>query len=132
MTTESVTISSVLVDTSAWIDFFRRADGNVGDIVADPTERDRAILTGPVIAEILRGVRGSKEVGRLKTLLGSLPYVEVQRSDLEVAGKNLCELRSRGLTLALTDAVIATVALRCGLSILTLDKDFEHLSVALI
>jgi predicted nucleic acid-binding protein len=122
----------VLVDTSAWIDFFRRRDGNVGDTVADLVERDQAILAGPVMAELLRGVRGSKEAAQLKTLLGALPYVEVQRLDWEAAGKSLRELRSRGLTLALTDAVIAAVASRYGLPVLTLDKDFEHLSVALV
>jgi len=124
--------NGVLVDTSAWIDFFRRRDGNVGDTVADLIERDQAILAGPVMAELLRGIRGSKEAGQLKTLLGALPYVEVQRPDWEVAGKSLRELRLRGLTLALTDAVIAAVALRHGLPVLTLDKDFEHLSVALV
>jgi len=120
------------VDTSAWIDFFRRRDGDVGDTVADLVQRDQAILAGPVMAELLRGVRSSKEAARLKTLLGALPYVEVQRPDWEAAGESLRELRSRGLALALTDAVIAAVALRYGLSVLTLDKDFEHLSVALL
>ena len=124
--------NGVLVDTSAWIDFFRRRDGSVGDTVADLIERDQAILAGPVMAELLRGVRGSKEAVQLKTLLGALPYVEVQRPDWEAAGKSLRELRSRGLTLALTDAVIAAVASRHGLPVLTLDKDFEHLSVALV
>lgn len=124
--------NGVLVDTSAWIDFFRRREGNVGDTVADLVERDQAILAGPVMAELLRGVRGSIEAGQLKTLLGALPYVEVQRPDWEAAGKSLRELRSRGLTLALTDAVIAAVASRHGLPVLTLDKDFEHLSVALV
>jgi predicted nucleic acid-binding protein len=120
------------VDTSAWIDFFRRRDGNLGDTVADLIERDQAILAGPVMAELLRGVRGSKEAGQLKMLLEALPYVEVQRTDWETAGNSLRELRLRGLTLALTDAVIAAVALRHGLPVLTLDKDFEHLSVALV
>ena len=124
--------NGVLVDTSAWIDFFRHQDGNVGDTVADLVERDQAILAGPVVAELLRGVRGSKEAGQLKPLLGALPYVEVLRLDWEAAGKSLRELRSRGLTLALTDAVIAAVASRHGLPVLTLDKEFEHLSVALI
>jgi len=122
----------VLVDTSAWIDFFRRRDGNAGDTVAGLVQRDQAVLAGPVMAELLRGVRGSKEAAQLKTLLGALPYVEVQRSDWEAAGKSLRELRSLGLTLALTDAVIAAVASRCSLPVLTLDKDFEHLSVALV
>ena len=124
--------NGVLVDTSAWIEFFRRRDGNTGDTVADLVNRDQAILAGPVMTELLRGVRGSKEAGQLRTLLRALPYVEVQRPDWEAAGKSLRDLRSRGLTLALTDAVIAAVASRHGLGILTLDKDFEHLSVALI
>jgi len=121
--------TGVLVDTSAWIDFFRRTEGEVGDTVADLVEQDQAVMTGPILAELLRGVRSAKEGGELRVLLEALPYVEVKRPDWQAAGESLRELRSRGLTLALTDAVIAAVASRNGLPILTLDKDFEHLSV---
>ena len=64
----------VLVDTSAWIDFFRRTEGEVGDTVANLVEEDQAVMTGPVLAELLRGVRSAKEGEELRVLLEALPY----------------------------------------------------------
>ncbi|WP_190303239.1 MULTISPECIES: PIN domain-containing protein [Methylomonas] len=40
------------------------------------------------------------------------------------------QLRAKGLTLPLTDILIATVAQRHGITVLTLDKHFQHLPVA--
>jgi predicted nucleic acid-binding protein len=55
----------VLIDTSAWIDFFRETGGAVGDLVADLVRLDRAYLTGLVMAELLHGAKGKRETTQL-------------------------------------------------------------------
>ena len=122
-------MQGVVIDTSAWIDFFRSGNGKVADSVARLIDADQAIMVGPVMTELLRGVRSDKESHQLKTLLAALPYVEVVREDWEVAGNTLQKLRTCGVTLPLTDVLIATVASRHRLPVLTLDKDFNHLPV---
>jgi predicted nucleic acid-binding protein len=122
-------MQGILIDTSAWIDFFREGNGRVADTVAHLIETDQAILTGVVIAELLQGIRGDKETQQLQELLGVLSYLEVQRKDWESAGQTLQDLRSRGITIPLSDAVIGAVALRHQLPVLTMDKHFEHLPV---
>jgi predicted nucleic acid-binding protein len=84
----------------------------VADTVGHLIETDQAIITGPVIAELLQGVRGDSEAQQLQELLEFLPYLEMQRKDWESAGKTLRDLRSRGITIPLTDAVIGAVAFR--------------------
>ena len=120
-------MQGVVIDTSVWIDFFRSGSGKVADSVARLIDADQAVMTGPVMAELLRGVRGDREGRQLKTLLEALLYVEVVRADWEETGNTLQKLRTRGITLPLTDALIATIALRLRLPVLTLDKDFNYL-----
>ncbi len=120
-------MQGVVIDTSAWIDFFRSGSGKAADSVTRLIDADQAIMVGPVMAELLRGVRSDKESRQLKPLLAALPYVEVVREDWEAAGNTLQKLRTCGVTLPLTDVLIATIASRRRLPVLTLDKDFNHL-----
>ncbi len=124
-------MQGVLIDTSAWIDYFRKGESATADTVSRLIENDQAMVTGPVITELLQGMRGEKEAQRLQDLLKILPYLEVRRKDWESAGRTLRDLRSRGVTIPLTDAVIGTVALRNQLPVLTIDKHFGHLPVRL-
>ncbi len=59
-------MKNVLIDTSAWIDYFRNGSGFIGDMVTDLIQDDKTFMTGPVIAELLHGVRGKKEAEELK------------------------------------------------------------------
>jgi len=120
-------MSSVLIDTSAWVQFFRHGEGPVSDEVARLIEADQAWTTGPVIAELLHGTRSDRERRELSTLLTTLPYAEVLRDDWETTGDLLRRLREKGRTLPLSDALMATVAKRLDLAVLTLDAHFDEL-----
>ena len=124
-------MTSILIDTSAWIDFFRNQSGAVGDIVATLIERDQAVMTGPVLAELLQGLKSRQEIDTLRELFDVLPYIETSPRDWEQTGDLLRKLRQRGITVPLTDALIASVAKRTGGAVLTLDRHFEHLEVPL-
>lgn len=124
-------MTNILIDTSAWIDFFRNQSGVVGDSVATLIERDQAVMTGPVLAELLQGLKSRQEINTLRELFDILPYIETSRRDWEQTGDLLRKLRQRGITVPLTDALIASVAQRTGCAVLTLDRHFEHLEVPL-
>jgi predicted nucleic acid-binding protein len=120
-------MTDVLIDTSAWITFFRSGLGPVADEVARLVQADRAWLTGVVLAELLRGTRTVREKTELDALLSVVPYAETERADWERAGEFLRTLRTRGLSVPLSDAVIAAVAERRGLAVLALDRHFDEL-----
>jgi len=63
---------NVLIDTSAWIDFFRDSSGAAGDMVAELIRLDRAYLTGPVMAELLHGARGKREATQLDAVFATI------------------------------------------------------------
>ncbi len=121
----------VIIDTSAWIEFFNKSDSEIGDIAAKIIESDNVILMGVVMAELLCGIRNKKEANKLHDLFEVLPYADTVPEDWVQTGTALNHLRKKGITVPLTDALIATVAKRNNYSILTIDSHFTHLSTSL-
>ena len=126
-------VAPVLVDTCAWIDFLRNKDGALGNQVAALIADKRARLCGIVIAELLQGIkpapdgRSSKEAQALALLIQRIPSIATLETDWVNAGNTVAALRARGLTLPLSDALIASIAVRNQLPVLTIDKHFDHL-----
>ena len=120
-------MTRVLIDTSAWIEFFQSSSGAVGNKVAKLIETDCAVMTGPVLMELIQASSSQQQARQLRGLLDVLPFVEVERADWEEAGSVLRELREQGFAVPTTNALLGTVAKRRGLGVLTLDKHFELL-----
>ena len=123
--------SPVLIDTSAWIDFFRGKQSAVTDTVQLALQLGLARLCGPVKAELLQGVKTKKEKQQLGVMFDAVENLDTHEADWETAGSNLQALREAGITLPLTDALIAAIANRHKAHVLTLDPHFSHLKVQL-
>lgn len=122
----------VLIDTCAWIDFLRGTPGALSDQVAQAIEQGSAVLCGVVVAELLQGVKPGKEQRSLAFLLANVACAATLEEDWHSAGLLLGALRQSGIKIPLTDALIAAVAQRCKLPVLTVDQHFRHLPVALL
>jgi predicted nucleic acid-binding protein len=122
-------MANVLIDTSAWIQFFRHGRDEVSQLVAELVSKDQAVVTGVVLTELLQGIKSDKERQHLNALFSILPFIETVREDWHNAGEELQALRRRGITVPVTDAIIATVAHRRGLSVLTTDPHFKSFQV---
>lgn len=118
-------MSRVMVDTSVWIEYFRSGKGAMYDFLDEAIKKNRVVICGVVLAEILRGVRGQKEERMVSDLFQAIAYLEIDRDDWENAARLLAAAQAKGLTVPLTDALIAQVCIRHGLEILTLDKHFS-------
>jgi predicted nucleic acid-binding protein len=114
----------ILVDSSAWVEFLRSGTHPVCDRIADLLDEDRVAMCGVVEMELLAGVRAA-ERPRLARLLSALPFLEVVHDDWTSAGVLLASLRSRGVTIPSTDALIAACCLRHQVALLTLDRHFD-------
>ncbi|MBX3176285.1 MAG: PIN domain-containing protein [Candidatus Hydrogenedentes bacterium] len=66
---------------------------------------------------------------RMRWLLRKARPVETLDRDWETTGNLMRRLREQGITVPLTDALIATVAKRNGIAVLTADDHFRHLGV---
>lgn len=122
-------MKQVLLDTTAWIDFLRPGDHPLGNSVRSLVASDRAVICGAVVTELLRGVKGAGERKQLEHLLKRIPRLDTIEADWDAAGLLLRALREKGVTVPLTDALIATIAKRNGVAVLTADDHFRHLGV---
>ena len=114
----------ILVDTSAWIAFFRDR-GRVAAIVDQALEDDEAALCGPVLTELRRGFASAAERSRTIPLLLACHQLPQPASLWEDAGDLGFTLARQGLTVKSLDLLIAAYALTHGIPILTADRDFQ-------
>ncbi|HUU53115.1 MAG TPA: PIN domain-containing protein [Candidatus Bathyarchaeia archaeon] len=117
--------TGIIVDTCVWIEFFRKSESKLTLHLKDLLRERKVIMAGMVMAEILQGVKAPKEAKLVKQSLGKLPYLEITRDIWEAAGAMSASLRSAGITIPLSDLIIACVALSGNHEILTIDPYFE-------
>jgi predicted nucleic acid-binding protein len=117
----------VIVDTSVWIEYFNRpqsAEKHAVDVLIDT---DTPILIGVVLAELLQGCRASKEADTLLLHLRALPFLEMTFASWRRTGGLSSALRQRGITLPLSDLIVAALAQEHGCSVFTLDPHFRQI-----
>ena len=122
----------VLVDTSVWSLALRRdrQDGNPSvDFLGDALQREGSIFTtGLILQELLQGFSGPKARTQILDRFTALPLIVPQREDHIAAADLRNECRRRGLQIGTIDALLAQLCIRHDLTILSTDRDFEHLA----
>jgi len=115
----------ILIDTSAWVDFFR-GTGRRADAVDEALANSQAALCGPVVTELRRGIHPSQRK-RVLSLLSGCPVLD-QPDDLWVdAGELGAFLGRRGVSVKTLDLLIAAYALFHDVELLTGDGDFKSM-----
>ena len=121
----------VLVDTSAWIEFVRGTRSRVAQALERLLVDDAPIVvTGLVVAELLRGCRDDDEAAQLCDVLAGFPWVEPSYPrTYQHAAELHRRARSRGAAGASTvDCVLAALAIDNRLAVLHRDRDFDQLA----
>ena len=121
----------LLIDTCGWIDFLRPGNGRLADQVERALADDLALMCSVSQTELLQSVKGGNEQRQLELLFDNVALIDVEPADWLNAGRALQLLRGKGFHMPLTDALIAAVAIRRGLRVLTSDAHFAKLGVVL-
>lgn len=89
-------------------------------------------LTVPALTELILGIsllpRAKQNLLEWSRLKAGLSVYTLDRVDGEQAAELQISLRQRGKQLATVDALIAAIALRYELTLLTSDRDFSYIS----
>ncbi len=120
----------VLADTSVWIDFARRGAAGQASSLGALLDSGEVSTCGPVLAEVLAGAEGEIEE-RAWATLSSLPWIDLDSAGWRQVGVIARRLHRVGGSVALTDVLIAVMAVGAGHSVWTLDADFERVSTVL-
>lgn len=118
-------MSSVLIDTSAWVEFFRpdgeeRYRSRISQLLDD----NEAAICGIVLSELLKGARSEKEYHEFEDRLATLIYLDTPESIWKKVGKTASLLLRKGIQVPTTDLLIGTVATENKIPVLQKDKHF--------
>jgi tRNA(fMet)-specific endonuclease VapC len=119
--------TKIIADTSVWIEFFRNETSPVSSYLKSQLRSGKVVITGMILAEILQGIKSNREVLLVKGNLESLPFIEINKAVWQQAGEMSATLRRKGITIPLSDIIIACAALIAGFEIYTLDPHFDKI-----
>ena len=117
----------VIADTSVWIPFFNRPDSAEKTALDILIDADEVALVGVVLAELLQGCRTPSERDALSDALLALPYYEVTQSTWLQTGDLSAALLRKGVTLPLSDLIIAALAIEHNCHVHSLDTHFKKI-----
>ena len=117
----------IIVDTSAWIEYFRGGIPHIVEKVDQCLERDLVGIGDLVYCEIMQGLHAPRQRSQIASLLLSLPQFDmVGFSIAEKSAANYRLLRSKGVTISKTiDVLIGTFCAENKLRIVHCDSDFD-------
>ena len=117
-------LDRILVDTSAWIEFFRKKDPYY-KVILELIDTSKVCCLGIILAELLQVAKSQKELDVLKEFLHVFDFLPESTEMWRKAGELSYQLRQKGKSVGLSDCYISVVATANDATLLTLDKHFE-------
>ena len=128
-------MDKVLVDTSAWIDYFRKKEP-VYSRVSTLLDDDKICCIGLVMAELIQGVKNRNGIKALEDFIYVFTFLEESAKLWAKAGELSFTLGKAGKPVGLADCYIAILANRNKVGLMTLDSHFrsikEHVDIDLL
>ena len=119
--------TSILLDTSVWIDALRGKSPHIVAATEALLKDDRILICGPVLFEIKRGLR-PPDRKKILPLLDALIRLSVDEAVWDAAGDLDASLRKKGISIPPMDVIIAQVCLHHKVSLFTLDEHFHSIT----
>lgn len=117
----------VLIDTSVWIEYFRKKNP-VFNQINELAENQQLASLKLIMAELIQGARSQSEIEVINELAEVATILSEPSDAWQKAGKLSFDLRRAGKTVGLADCYIAIVAQAHGSPLYSFDKHFEMIS----
>jgi hypothetical protein len=121
-----------IIDTSVWYEALRRKKNTVNSsetvvrkIIGD---EDEIVIIGIILQEILSGISNEKLFEEIKNILDDFIYLDITKNDYVFAAELRNKCKSKGVIAGSIDFLIAAIAIRNELQLVTFDKDFFNIS----
>lgn len=121
----------IVVDTSVWVDVLNDVSSPKADHCVELIRNGEPVaLTDVVFAEILQGLRSTREARQVERHLRAFPILRLEGlEDFALAAELYRSARAAGVTIRKTlDCLIATPCVRTGAPLLHADADFDRLA----
>ena len=117
-------MSAVVVDTSAWIDYF---GGRPAERLDEAMQTGVVVVPPIVVCELLSGVK-ARDRGALLELLADLEVAAASFTHWVAVGDLRAALQRRGLAVSTPDALVAQCALERDALLLSQDAVFTRMA----
>jgi len=120
----------VLVDTSAWVDFFNGHPSAEAEALARLIREEADVLTcGVIVSEVLQGLRKSKSATEIERHFLNMEWLTPREPETYLEAARLFrQLRSHGVTIRSTiDCIIAKLADEHDVLLLSKDRDMRFI-----
>lgn len=118
----------ILIDTSAWIEFFRKKDSPISSRLKEYLKLNQACYAGPIAVELYQGAKTRREVELIDQLLETIHYVDITGSHHHHAGEIGRRAARSGKIFSTVDLILAVLAHDEKLRLLSLDTHFKDIS----
>ncbi len=113
----------ILADTNIFIDYFRNQNAEF----VNKFNSLKIGICGIVKSELLHGTRSDDEADNMIKAFSSFELITIDEYDWEFSGLMLQTLRSQGLSVPVTDALIAYLGIKYDISVWTKDHHFRYI-----
>jgi len=117
-------LARVLVDTSVWIEFFRKNEPYFS-IVTRLIDDEQVCCCGIILGELMQGAKSDRELATLDDFPRVFSFIPETPKLWAAAGRLAFQLRRKGLTIGLSDCYIAAASVSAQVA--TLDSHFQLL-----
>lgn len=85
-------------------------------------------MLGPILQELLDGLRSAQQSARLLSVLKPIPLAPLRRQTYVLAAQMRNDCRKKGIQAGPTDFLIAAACVESGYPLLTADQDFDRIA----
>ena len=120
--------TSIIADTSVWINFFKGVESDEVNELVRFIENDQPIYLCPtIVQEVLQGITNDRQFKEIKEYLLAFPILNYDALEMAISAASLYRtLRKKGITIRKSnDCLIAQYAIKYSLSVLHQDRDFD-------
>ncbi|MGZ3605234.1 MAG: PIN domain-containing protein, partial [Thermodesulfobacteriota bacterium] len=100
----------VLVDTSVWVEFFRKRNSTVSTKLREYLKLNQVCYTGPIFVELYQGAKTHREIEVLDQLFDAINYVDITRNHYHHAGLVSQKAAREGKVFSTIDVILAVLA----------------------
>lgn len=118
---------ALIADTCAWVDYFKPGKSALKGALEEGLLNGRVYICGPILYEIVQGVKGEAEKAEIIDAIGAVEYLELPKELWLRAGELSASLRKNGKTLPFSDILIAALAIEHNIAVLTEDRHFREI-----
>lgn len=120
-------MSDFLVDSTVWIEFFKGRNNKIINFVSPLIDEDRIAYSGIILSELLVGANNQKEFKFINDNFSGFKYLETDINIFERASQLGFRLRKGGISIPLTDLIIAAHCIHHKLTLVTADSHFKQI-----